>query len=196
MLANQALSFLVSGQSPGRLGNAHPTVVPYRVFEASDGPVVIAVGNNGQFATLCAVLGIDELGNDPLYRTNSLRVLNRVSLEETLGRVIRTQSVNHLVAALSARQVPCGPVNTIAQAFGEPTVAAHNLVHHFVRQDGVSVPSVSFPGALSETPARFDRMPPRLGEHTGEILESWLGLEGDELQHLKCLKVVADESSS
>lgn len=194
MLANQALSFLVSGESPGRLGNAHPTVVPYRVFDASDGPVVIAVGNNGQFVALCVALGIDDVARDPRYLTNGLRVRNRVALEKTLGEVIRTKAVGELVADLSQRNIPCGPVNTVAQAFAEPQVAAHDLVHHFVREDGVRVPSVSFPSTLSDTPARFARMPPRLGEHTFEILESWLGLDGREFERLKALGVVADRS--
>lgn len=196
MLANQALSFLVSGESPGRLGNAHPTVVPYKVFNASDGPVVIAVGNNGQFIALCAALGLDDVASDPRYLTNGLRVQNRVTLEMTLEKVIRSKEVGQLVAALSARNIPCGPVNTIAQAFAEPVVAAHDLVHHFVREDGVRVPSVAFPGSLSETPARFSRMPPRLGEHTFEILQSWLGLDGEDFARLKAAGVVDDRSDA
>lgn len=194
MLANQALSFLVSGDSPRRLGNTHPTVVPYQVFDASDGPVVIAVGNNSQFVALCVALDLDKLARDARYQTNSLRVQNRAALVKTLGGVIRTKSVRELVAALSDRNVPCGPVNTVAQAFSEPVVAAHDLVHHFVREDGIRVPSVSFPSALSDTPAQFSRMPPRLGEHSFEILESWLGLDAKEIQRLRALGVVADRS--
>ena len=194
MLANQALSFLVSGESPGRMGNTHPTVVPYQVFDARDGPVVIAVGNNAQFVGLCAALEIDDLGRDPRFLTNSLRVRNRAALVETLARVIRTRSVSQLVATLSARNIPCGPVNTIAQAFAEPVVAAHALVHHFEREDGVQVPSVAFPAVLSETPARFSRVPPRLGEHTFDILESWLGLDREAFGRLKAAGVVADRS--
>jgi len=196
MMANQALSFLVSGNSPGRMGNSHPTVVPYRVFDASDGPVVIAVGNNGQFVSLCAVLGLDELSKDPRYLTNSLRVRNRVTLEATLALIIRSKSVAQLVAELSERNIPCGPVNTVAQAFAEPVVSAHNLVHHYTREDGVRVPSVSFPGALSDTPARHSRMPPRLGEHSFEILQTWLGLDSEEFQRLRAAGVVADRSAS
>ncbi|MGQ0622615.1 MAG: CaiB/BaiF CoA transferase family protein [Panacagrimonas sp.] len=196
MLANQALSFLVSGDSPRRLGNTHPTVVPYQIFDASDGPVVIAVGNNGLFIALCAVLGLDALAKDARYLTNSLRVQNRITLVKTLGEIIRTKSVGQLVAALSERNIPCGPVNTVAQAFAEPVVAARDLVHHFVREDGVRMPSVSFPGALSETPARFSRMPPRLGEHSFEILESWLGLDSAEFHRLRELGVVADRRRS
>jgi len=192
MLANQSLSYLVSGKSPGRLGNAHPTVVPYKVFEASDRPVVIAVGNNGQFAAMCAVLEIGSLSKDPRYLTNSLRVANRVTLEQTLADVIRTRPMAELVASLSQRNVPCGPVNTVGQAFAEPSVAAHKLVHHFEREDGVGVPSVAFPAALSETPAQYSRMPPRLGEHTFEILENWLGLEDAEIERLEALGVVAN----
>jgi crotonobetainyl-CoA:carnitine CoA-transferase CaiB-like acyl-CoA transferase len=192
MLANQALTFLVSGTSPGRLGNAHPTVVPYQVFDTSDGPVVVAVGNNGQFASMCGALGVGSVATDPRYLTNSLRVVNRVALEATLREVIRTWSVANLVAALSARNVPCGPVNTIGQAFSEPMVEARGLVHRFDREDGVSVPSVSYPSALSHTPARYSRIPPRLGEHTFEILSQWLGLESEVLEELQRIGAVRD----
>ena len=194
MLANQSLSFLVSGRSPDRLGNAHPTVVPYKVFEASDGPVVIAVGNNGQFVALCAVLEIGELAKDPRYLTNTLRVLNRVGLEQALSEVIRKKTVGDLVTALSERGVPCGPVNTVGQAFAEPNVSAHHLVRHFEREDGVRVPSVAFPGALSRTPAQYLRMPPRHGEHTFEVLDSWLGIDVEEFDKLKASGVVAERS--
>jgi crotonobetainyl-CoA:carnitine CoA-transferase CaiB-like acyl-CoA transferase len=195
MLANQGLSFLVSGTSPGRMGNTHPTVVPYQVFDASDGPVVVAVGNNTQFIALCAVLGMEVLAQDARFLTNRLRVMNRIALVELLGDVVRSRTVEQLVSTLSARNIPCGPVNTVAQAFSEPMIEARGTVHHFVREDGARVPSVSYPGALSRTPSRFSRMPPRLGEHTIEVLEDWLGLSGDEVEALMRSGAVADRGA-
>lgn len=192
MLANQGLSFLVSGTSPGRMGNTHPTVVPYQVFDASDGPVVVAVGNNTQFVALCSALGLEALAQDVRFLTNRLRVMNRVALVEVLSEGVRKRTVAELISTLSARNIPCGPVNTVAQAFSEPMIEARGTVHHFVREDGVRVPSVSYPGALSLTPARSSRIPPRLGEHTIEVLEDWLGIGGDEVEALLRSGTVAD----
>jgi crotonobetainyl-CoA:carnitine CoA-transferase CaiB-like acyl-CoA transferase len=175
MLANQGLSYLVSGQSPTRMGNAHPTVVPYRVFEASDGPFVVAVGNNGQFASLCTVLDRADWANDPRFVTNSARITNRDVLEEMLEAILITRTAAEWVELLSAANVPAGSLNTVGQVFEDPFIAARGTVHHFTRDDGVQVPSVAFPGKLSETPARFLRPPPRLGEQSAEVLRDWLG---------------------
>lgn len=192
MLANQALSYLVGGKAPGRLGNAHPTVVPYRVFDAADGPIVVAVGNNGQYAALCAVLGVPELASDPRFDTNARRVVNRAELEPMLQEIIVRHKVADLMAQFPARGVPAGPVNDIGQVFQDPFVQARSTVHHFRRADGVDVPSVAYPARLSATPARFERPPPRLGEHTKDALADWLGLEDAELDILKQAGVIAD----
>ncbi|MFV3076340.1 CaiB/BaiF CoA transferase family protein [Niveispirillum fermenti] len=194
MLANQALSYLVGGKAPGRLGNAHPTVVPYRVFDAADGPIVVAVGNNGQYAALCAVLGVPELAIDPRFDTNARRVVNRAALEPMLQEIIARHKVADLMAQFPARGVPAGPVNDIGQVFQDPFVQARGTVHHFQRADGVDVPSVAYPSRLSATPARFDRPPPRLGEHTRDALADWLGLDGPELDALKQAGVIADRN--
>jgi crotonobetainyl-CoA:carnitine CoA-transferase CaiB-like acyl-CoA transferase len=190
MLANQALSFLVSGVSPGRLGNSHPTVVPYRVFDASDGPIVIAVGNNGQFAALCALLDVPELATDARYQSNASRVMHRESLEPALQSLISGWTVAELMDELPARGIPAGPVNTIGQIFADPLVAAHETVHHFEREDGIKVPSVAYPGKLSETPAQFRMAPPRLGEHTREVLTEWLSMSSAELSDLQRAAVI------
>lgn len=193
MLANQGLSYLVSGTSPGRMGNWHPTVVPYGVFNAKDGPIVIAVGNDRQFASLCDVLGEAALAQDARYATNSDRVLNRIALESKLQSLISAHDVAALVRALTARGTPAGPVNTIEQTFSDPFVAARGVVHRFTREDGVTIPSVAFPGKLSQTPARFESPPPLLGEHTGACLAEWLGLGGDDLAALESVGVIAGE---
>ena len=176
MLANQALSWLVGGELPGRLGNAHPTVVPYRPFETADGPLVIAVGNDGQFRGLCAALGVPDLAKDARYVTNAARVQNRDSLEATLQSLVEVLALADLTRRVTAAGVPSGPVNTIQQIFDDPFVEARKTVHYFLREDGVRLPSVAFPGKLSETPAEFRARPPFLGEHTYEVLGEWLGL--------------------
>lgn len=192
-LANQALSYLVSGKSPGRLGNAHPTVVPYRLFDTKDGQIVVAVGNNSQFAALCDVLGVPDLAIDPLYATNADRVVNRTTLEPMLQALLLKHSTAELMIAFPARNVPAGPVNSIADVFADPFVEARGTVHHFARADGVSVPSVAFPGKLSATPARFERVPPTVGQDSFETLSDWLGLDAAALQSLADGGVIADQ---
>ncbi|HEY8537282.1 MAG TPA: CaiB/BaiF CoA-transferase family protein [Steroidobacteraceae bacterium] len=184
MLANQALSYLVGGVSPTRMGNAHPTVVPYRVFDAADGSIVVAVGNDAQFRTLCELLDMPELASDPRYVTNSQRVIHRDSLEPVLQEAIGRRRVTELIDRLCARGVPAGPVNTIGQIFSDPFIEARGVVHRFRRPDGVEVPSVAFPGKFSRTPASFDRPPPHLGEHTAEVLTDWLGLDASQQERL------------
>jgi crotonobetainyl-CoA:carnitine CoA-transferase CaiB-like acyl-CoA transferase len=196
MLANQALSWLVGGDLPGRLGNAHPTVVPYRPFATADGPLVIAVGNDGQFRSLCAALGVPELAKDARYATNAVRVQNRESLEATLQSLIGVLAPADLTQRLTAVGVPSGPVNTIQQIFDDPFVEARKTVHYFLREDGVRVPSVAFPGKLSETPAEFRARPPFLGEHTFEVLGEWLGLSEDDLAHLGSDGAIADRAAA
>jgi crotonobetainyl-CoA:carnitine CoA-transferase CaiB-like acyl-CoA transferase len=191
MLANQALSFLVGGESPGRLGNAHPTVVPYRTFQAADHPIVVAVGNDAQFRVLCDVIGAPELASDERYATNGARVINRGTLEPTLQGVIAKLNGHELLEALHARGVPAGPVNTIGEAFEDPFVEARGTVQRFMRDDGVEVPSVAYPGKFSETPADYRRRPPFLGEHTREVLQAWLGLEAGRLDELTAGGVIA-----
>ncbi len=195
MLANQGLSYLVSGKSPGRMGNWHPTVVPYGVFNGKDGPIVVAVGNDRQFALLCDVLGAPDLAKDPRYGTNSNRVLNRIALESTLQGFIGQHDVSDLVKALTSRGVPSGPVNSLEQTFTDPFVEARGVVHRFTREDGAPIPSVAFAGKLSETPARFVRPPPRLGEHTGAGLADWLGLSKAELAALESAGAIAGDTA-
>jgi crotonobetainyl-CoA:carnitine CoA-transferase CaiB-like acyl-CoA transferase len=192
LLANQALSYLVGGKSPGRLGNAHPTVVPCRVFDAKDGPIVVAVGNNGQFSALCKTLGVPELAGDPRFANNSDRVINRHELEPMLQQLIGQQTVSALMAQFPDQGVPAGPVNTIGQIFDDPHVRDHETVRHFVRKDGAPIPSVAYPAKMSVTPAQYQLPPPRLGENTFEVLEQWLGLDAHDLQALKSAGAICD----
>ena len=177
MLANQGSSYLVSGQSPSRMGNSHPTVVPYQVFDAADGPMVVAVGNDGQFKILCKVLGVPDLATDPRFVTNVDRMANRDALEAILQDLIGQRQGAELITALTDAGAPAGPVNSVKQALDDPFVEARQAVHHFTRQDGYQIPTIAYPAKLSRTPAAYDRAPPRLGEHTDEVLRDWLGMD-------------------
>lgn len=179
MLANQAQSWLVGGALPGRMGNRHPTIVPYKTFDVADGTVVIAVGNDGQFRALCEALGAPELGSDPRFATSADRVVNRDAIEGEVQERVRGLAGAALIERLVASGVPAGPVNTIAEVFDDPFAEARGAVHRFERADRVQVPSVAFPGKLSETPAAYSRPPPGVGEHGREVLAEWLGMDGE-----------------
>jgi crotonobetainyl-CoA:carnitine CoA-transferase CaiB-like acyl-CoA transferase len=179
MLANQAMNWLVGGIVPGRLGNRHPTVVPYKTFEVADGIIIIAVGNDSQFRLLCEELGIPGLADDPRFATSRARLVNRDQIEAIVQDLVRNLESGPLMERLVARGVPTGPVNTIKQVFEDPFVEARGAVHRFVREDGVVVPTVAFPAKLSETPADYRYRQPKVGEHTNEVLSEWLEL-GDE----------------
>ena len=171
VLANQTLNYLVSGVAPGRLGNAHPSIVPYEVFPVADGHIIIAVGNDGQFRRLCAVLGHPAWGAQPDYATNPSRVENRVALIAQLSALTRGWTREGLLAALEAAGVPAGPINTIADVFDDPQVR-----HRGMRLDlpssaaaGGSIPGVRTPLMIDGVAAAHESPSPRLGEHDGEI---------------------------
>lgn len=184
MLANQAMNWLVGGINPGRLGNRHPTVVPYKTFAVADGAIIIAVGNDGQFRALCRELGEDELGTDPRFATARLRQINRDEIEGIVQDRVRELEGAALIDRLVACGVPAGPVNTIREVFEDPFVAARGTVHRFRREDGVEIPSVAYPAKLSSTPATFRTQPPRVGEHSREAIGDWLGLTEERIDAL------------
>ena len=173
MLANQATNFFVSGKAPTRMGNAHPNLAPYQPFPCTDGMVVIAVGNDGQFRALAAALGAPGLGADPRFLTNALRIEHRAVMTAELSALTAGLTMHGLMAALEAAGVPCGPVNTVDQVFEEPQAVARGLVVEQTRDDlQGSVRTVASPLRLSKTPVTYDRPPPSLGEHTSEVLVS------------------------
>ncbi len=171
MLANQATNYFVSGRAPIRMGNAHPNLVPYQPFPTSDGMVVIAVGNDGQFRTLCAVLGADDLATDERYAANAGRIEHRTDLIAVLSAVTAGWTMAGLMEALEAAGVPCGPVNTIDQVFEEPQAVHRGLAVALDRADlPVPTKTVASPIRLSQTPVRYDRAPPVLGADTEAVL--------------------------
>jgi crotonobetainyl-CoA:carnitine CoA-transferase CaiB-like acyl-CoA transferase len=196
VLANQALNFLVSGHSPGRLGNAHPNIVPYEAFAASDGHIVLAVGNDDQFARFCEVAGRPELATDERFATNPRRVENREELSRIIGELMGTRSCTEWLSAFDAAGVPCGPINSIEQLFDDPQVKSRGLridipdIDDSGQPTGGTLPGVASPIGYSETPLRYDLPPPRLGQHTEEILRESLGMTEADLERVRASGVI------
>lgn len=173
MLANQATNFFVSGVAPTRMGNAHPNLAPYQPFPCTDGMVVIAVGNDGQFRQLCAALGAPDLGTDPRFASNADRIAHRAVLTAELSSLTAACDMAGLMSRLEAAGVPCGPVNTVDQVFAESQAAHRGLVVEQTRPDlAAPVRTVASPIRLSRTPVAYDRPPPALGADTDEVLRT------------------------
>ncbi|MEZ5933265.1 MAG: CaiB/BaiF CoA-transferase family protein [Alphaproteobacteria bacterium] len=164
VLANQAMNFLITGEPPLRLGNAHPNIAPYQVFETVDGYVIIAVGNDGQFGRLCSVLGLMDVAADPRFSTNPDRVANRDALTDVLSIAIEPWTRGELLAALEASGVPAGPINDIAEVFADPQTRARAMQ---IAPEGI--PGVRTPLRFSAAELALDRASPRLGEHTEDV---------------------------
>jgi crotonobetainyl-CoA:carnitine CoA-transferase CaiB-like acyl-CoA transferase len=171
MLANQAMNYLASGRSPKRMGNAHVNLAPYQTLPVADGWLIVAVGNDGQFARLCAVLGLEGLARDPRFATNPGRVTNRVEMERALVEKTALWRRDDLLAALEKAVVPAGPINTIADLFEDPQFKARGMQ---IEPEGA--PGVRSPILMSESPLALNRRSPNLGEHQAEILRE-IGLE-------------------
>ena len=159
VMANQAMNYLATGTAPMRMGNAHPNLVPYAVFDCADGWIVIAVGNDAQFRRLCEVLGLPALADAPDYATNPARVRNREALSAALSAVTRGRARDALLAALESRGVPAGPINDMADVFADPQVIARGL-----RIAPGGVPGVRLPVLFSDAQAAHDRPSPALGQ--------------------------------
>jgi crotonobetainyl-CoA:carnitine CoA-transferase CaiB-like acyl-CoA transferase len=183
-LANQTMNYLTSGVSPVRMGNAHPNIVPYQDFPTRDGDMIIAVGNDGQFARLSACAGHPEWSADPRFATNAARVEHRVAFVTAFTAVSITRTTAEWIAALEALGVPCGPINTLAETFRDPQVEARGLKMTMPHGSGVTATLVANPIRMSETPPDYRTAPPMLGEHTHAVLADRLGLAEDELAAL------------
>ncbi|MCL4688727.1 MAG: CoA transferase [Burkholderiales bacterium] len=190
MLANLSAAYLASGRVPGRMGNAHQAIVPYQVFRAADGFLIVAVGNDGQFARFCEVAGLEALATDPRYATNPARVAHRDELVAVIAGRLATRPAAEWLAALEAAQVPCGPNNDQAQVFADPQVLHRGMVATLPHAAAGEVRVVANPVRFSATPARSERAPPRLGEHTDEVLGGLLGLPATALEDLRARRVI------
>ena len=156
VLANQAQNYLVTGQSPRRLGNAHPNITPYAVFPVSDGWFILAVGNDGQFRRFCAAMGLDALAQDARFTSNALRLEHRAVLEVLIGEATRLHPRDDLLTLLETAGVPAGPINTVADALADPQIIARAMQQQFVAPDGQHIAGV-------RTPIRFKHMALKLG---------------------------------
>ena len=188
-LANQAMNYLVSGKAPRRTGNAHPNIQPQDVFACRDGDMVLAVGNDGQFAKLCEVLGLPELARDERFAKNAARVRNLAALLPIIAAKFKENDRKDWVAALDAAGVPCGPINSIAEVFADPQVEHRRMLVDLPHPQSGTVRLVASPMRFTEAPLAHDRPPPLLGEHTAEVLRE-LGLDDAELDRLRASGVV------
>jgi formyl-CoA transferase len=173
ILANQASAFLNTGVAPQRQGNSHPSLAPYQDFRTKDGAMLLAIGNNGQFARFCEAAGHSEWASDPRFATNTLRVRHREVLIPQMEVVTRTRTTAEWIALLEDKAVPCGPINDIAQAFDDDQVKARGLAVSLPRDagDGIEqIVGVASPLRLKGTPPVLRHAPPALGQHTDEVL--------------------------
>ena len=163
VLANQAQNYLVTGQSPKRLGNAHPNITPYAVFPTSDGWFILAVGNDGQFRKFCAAMGLDALAQDPRFTSNALRLEHRGVLEVLIAEATRLRTRADLLALCEAAGVPAGPINSVADAFADPQIIARQMQQAFTTPDGQTVAGVRTPIRFAGMSLKLGAAAPRLG---------------------------------
>jgi crotonobetainyl-CoA:carnitine CoA-transferase CaiB-like acyl-CoA transferase len=188
--ANQILSYWASGSVPPRYGNAHANIVPYEAFPTSDGHIILAVGNDGQYASFCRVAGRPELADDPRFRTNPDRVKNREILIPIVKEIMQSRTKQNWIDALKTAGVPCGPINNYAEVFENEQVRHRGLRVDIPHPLLGSVPTVASPMRFSETPVTYDMPPPQLGQHTREVLSGVLGLSAGELDALAASAII------
>lgn len=184
-LANQAMNYLIGGESPRRLGTAHPNLVPYQAFSTADGNLMLAVGNDRQFANCVACLGLADLAHDRRFSQNRDRVQNRKALVDVMQTAFRTKGTAEWLRAFKDKGVPAGPINDIGEVLGNAYAAERQLVQTIDNSHGDPVPTVANPVHFAETPVRYGRAAPLLGEHTDEVLREWLGYSDELIAELR-----------
>lgn len=170
VMANQAMNYLATGKSPHRMGNAHPNISPYEVVPTADGHMILAVGNDGQFARFCSIVGLDALASDPRFLTNRARLEHRAELTALIRAETAKRSRAELLEACAGNAVPAGPINGIGEMFDDPQIIARQLRLDLEDSLGSTIPSVRTPIVMSKTPLQYERPSPRLGEHSADIL--------------------------
>jgi crotonobetainyl-CoA:carnitine CoA-transferase CaiB-like acyl-CoA transferase len=191
MMAVMNLNYLVTGKPPGRAGNAHQNIVPYQVFACADGHLILAVGNDGQFAKFCGVAGVPEWAADPRFAKNADRVRHRAVLVPLLAHVVAQRPQRDWLAALEAVGVPCGPINRLDAVFADPQVVARGMRIDMPHPLAGTVPQIAPPMKFSGTPVAPERAPPLLAEHTAQVLRERLHLDDAAIAALSAAGVVA-----
>ena len=189
-LSIQGMTYLTTDVAPGRIGNTHPSIVPYQVFPTADGNVILACGNDNLFGKFCAAAGRPELASDARFLRNANRVQNRDVLVPILNELFKQRGTAQWVEALEAAGVPNGPINSIAQAFVEPQAVARGVRFDLPHPTGGTTPMISSPMKFSGTPLKLATPPPTLGQHTEAILQSKLGLSTERIAQLRAAGVI------
>lgn len=182
-LANQAMNYLVTRESPQRRGNAHPNIVPYQVFAVADGHLMLAVGNDDQFQRLCNVIERPALASDERFATNAARVKNRDELVAQIAACLQTRRLDDWLAAFNAVGVPCGPINTLDRVFADPQVQHRGMQFTLPHPLGIELPQVANPVKFSRSSLQYQLAPPLLGQHSVEVLRE-LGLDNQKIAEL------------
>jgi crotonobetainyl-CoA:carnitine CoA-transferase CaiB-like acyl-CoA transferase len=185
VLANQGMNYLATGDVPGRIGNAHPNIVPYQPFKTSDGDVILACGNDNLFRKFCEVAGCQQLAQDPRFATNSKRVENRATITPLLAAIFAKRTTREWCDALDAAGVPSGPINDLRQVFDEPQVVARGMKIELDHAAAGKVPLIASPMKFLGTPLEHKLAPPTLGQHTDEVLRGLLGMDDAGIRRLR-----------
>jgi len=185
LLTYQAGRYFATGEPPTRTGNRHTAIAPYDSFDAADGELILAVGNDDQWQRFCRALALDQLAADPRFPTNDQRVVRYDELRPLIAAAIERQPLDRVVATLRAAGVPCGAVRSIAEALGDPQAAARAMVETIDHRSIGAIRMLGLPVKLSATPGRVVSAPPRLGEHTFTVLREDVGLTAREIDALE-----------
>jgi crotonobetainyl-CoA:carnitine CoA-transferase CaiB-like acyl-CoA transferase len=190
MLVNVASNVLVSGKGGGRFGNGHPSIVPYTTYHAQDSMMALAVGNDSQFARTAEVLGHPEWASDPRFKTNRARVENRAAIDSLIEQALERASAEAWITKLKAAGVPCGRINSVAEALSDPHTDARSMIETVEHPTVGTLRMLGIPFKFSDTPATVRRPPPTLGQHSEEILASELGIDASAIARLRQDKVI------
>jgi succinate---hydroxymethylglutarate CoA-transferase len=190
MLANVASNYLVSGRDARRFGNGHPTIVPYTTYPTADGTIAVAVGNDGQFVRFAETVGHPEWARDPRFAKVPDRVVNREAIDSAIADALKADRTESWITRLRAVGVPCGPINTVAEALNDPHTLARDMVRTVRHATAGDLKLVGIPFQMNGTPATIRRPPPLLSEHTDEVLGTELGLSSERLARLRADKVI------
>lgn len=188
-LVNQGMNYLATGKNPERLGNGHPNIVPYQTFATQDGALILAIGNDSQFARFCQLAGCEALVENPLYTTNQQRVNNRHSLIPQLAALLVLQPTKWWIAQLEKITVPCGAVNTLEQVMAHPQIKHRQMLKKVPNMHGELIDTIANPINLSQTPVQYHHASPELGQHTAQILKQTLNYSDRKIAQLRKQKV-------